>query len=192
MRIVFISLCLVAAALGSASAQQPPATQPSTPGVLDQVYACASIAEEAPRLACYDGAVGRLREAQNTGNLLAVDRAQAEEVDRDAFGFSLPSLGRLFGGGGSENASASSTPAARPPVFERAEEMQLEIARVAMRRDGTASFTMTNGQVWSQIDDESPRNARAGGQVTIRRAAMGSFLMSLAAGGPALRVRRTQ
>ena len=191
MRIVFISLCLVAAALGSASAQQPPATQPSTPGVLDQVYACASIAEEAPRLACYDGAVGRLREAQNTGNLLAVDRAQAEEVDRDAFGFSLPSLGRLFGGG-SENASASTPSAARPPAFTPTEEMQLEIARVAMRRDGTASFTMTNGQVWSQIDDESPRNARAGGQVTIRRAAMGSFLMSVDAGGPALRVRRTQ
>lgn len=191
MRIVFISLCLVAAALGSASAQQPPATQPSTPGVLDQVYACASIADEAPRLACYDGAVGRLREAQNTGNLLAVDRAQAEEVDRDAFGFSLPSLGRLFGGG-SENASASTPSVARPPAFTPTEEMQLEIARVAMRRDGTASFTMTDGQIWSQIDDKSPRNARAGGQVTIRRAAMGSFLMSLAAGGPALRVRRTQ
>ena len=60
------------------------------------------------------------------------------------------------------------------------------------RRDGTASFTMTNGQVWSQIDNESPRNARAGGQVTIRRASMGSYLMSVEAGGPALRVRRTQ
>lgn len=191
MRIVFVGLCLAAAALGSASAQDPPASQPATPGVLDQVYACAGVAEENQRLACYDGAVGRLREAQNTGNIVAVDRAQAEEVDRDAFGFSLPSLARLFGGG-SENASASSTSAARPPAFERVDEMQLEIARVAMRRDGTAAFTMTNGQVWSQIDNESPRNVRTGGQVTVRRASMGSYLMSVEAGGPALRVRRTQ
>ncbi len=191
MRIVFVGLCLAAAALGSASAQDPPASQPATPGVLDQVYACAGVAEENQRLSCYDGAVDRLREAQNTGNIVAVDRAQAEEVDRDAFGFSLPSLARLFGGG-SENASASSTSAARPPAFERVDEMQLEIARVAMRRDGTAAFTMTNGQVWSQIDNESPRNVRTGGQVTVRRASMGSYLMSVEAGGPALRVRRTQ
>ena len=198
MRIVLASLCIAALAAGAASAQEPPAT----PGVLDQVYACADIADETRRLACYDGAVGRLREAQTTGNLVAVDRAQAADIDRDAFGFSLPSLGRLFGGGGggssSESASASAgaaappAPSARPPAFERVDAMQLEIARVVMRRDGTASFTMTNGQVWSQIDNESPRNARAGGQVTVRRASMGSYLMSVEAGGPALRVRRTQ
>ncbi|MGH6951110.1 MAG: hypothetical protein ACREH4_09570 [Vitreimonas sp.] len=191
MRIVFASLCFIALATAPAAAQEPPAARPSTPGVLDQVYACANIANETERLACYDGAVGRLREAQDTGNLVAVDRAQVQEVDREAFGFSLPSLGRLFGSGGS-NASAGATPAARPPAFERVDAMQLEIARVTMRRDGTASFTMTNGQVWSQIDNESPRNVRAGGQVTVRHASMGSYLMSVAAGGPALRVRRTQ
>lgn len=192
MRFVLASLCIAALAASAASAQQPPAT----PGVLDQVYACAEIADETQRLACYDGAVGRLREAQTTGNLVAVDRAQAEDIDRDAFGFSLPSLGRLFGGGARESASAAASstpsPSARPPALERVDAMQLEIARVVMRRDGTASFTMTNGQVWSQIDNESPRNARAGGQVTIRRASMGSYLMSVEAGGPALRVRRTQ
>ena len=184
MRIVFASLCFVALAVGPAAAQQ----QTPPPGVLDQVYACADISDEAQRLACYDGAVGRLREAQSSGNLVAVDRQQAEELDRDAFGFSLPSLARLFGGGSD---SASSGAAARPR-FEPIDEMTLEIARVQRRRDGTAIFTMTNGQVWSQIDNENPRNARVGGQVTIRRATMGSYLMSIAAGGPALRVRRTQ
>lgn len=187
MRIVFVSLCLVALAAAPAAAQEQ-----GQPAVLSQVYACASVSDEAERLACYDGAVGRLREAQSSGNLVTVDRQQAENLDRDAFGFSLPSLSRLFGGGASTEASTNAGTAAQRPAFAPTDEMQLEIARVAMRRDGTASFTMTNGQVWSQIDNESPRNARAGGQVTIRRAAMGSFLMSVAAGGPALRVRRTQ
>jgi hypothetical protein len=191
MRFVLASLCVAAFAVATAYAQQQ--AQPGAPDVLDQVYACASVSDETQRLACYDNAVGRLREAQTSGNLVAVDRRQAEDLDRDAFGFSLPSLSRLFGGGSTPD-SAAATPgaAARPPAFERVDEMQLEIARVAMRRDGTASFTMTNGQVWSQIDNENPRNARAGGQVTIRRASMGSYLMSVEAGGPALRVRRTQ
>lgn len=180
MRIALASLSFIALAVAPAWAQEQ---QPApTPGVLDQVYTCANIGEEAARLACYDAAVGRLRQAQTSGDLVAVDRQQARELEREAFGFSLPSLPRLFGSGGGGHGPD------QPDVAE----MQLEIARVSHRRDGTAAFTMTNGQVWTQIDDENPRNARAGGRVTIRRAAMGSFLMSVEAGGPALRVRRTQ
>jgi hypothetical protein len=180
---------LVAFAAGSASAQQQQQPAP-TPGVLDQVYACANIADEAQRLACYDGAVGRLREAQNSGNLVAVDREQAQQVDREAFGFSLPSLGRLFGGG--RNDSNASAAAVARPGFERIDELDLVVERVVRRGDGTALFIMSNGQSWSQIDDENPRNVRAGGHVTIRRATLGSYLMHVDAGGPALRVRRTQ
>jgi len=177
MRIVIASLCFVAFAAGSAAAQDQP---PANPQVLDQVYACANIADETQRLACYDGAVGRLRAAQSSGDLVAVDRAQAQEVEREAFGFSLPSLPRIFGNRGNE--------AAAPEVAE----MALTIDRVVSRRNAPSTFYMTNGQVWSQIDDEVARNVRAGGQVTIRRATMGSFLMSVEAGGPAIRVRRTQ
>jgi len=176
MRVVLASLCFVAIAAGAASAQEPP----GNPAVLDQVYACSSIAEQAARLACYDGAVGRLREAQSSGNLVAVDRQQAETVEREAFGFSLPSLPRLFGNRGDGAAS--------PEIAE----MALEIDRVSRRNDGTATFYMTNGQVWTQIDNENARNVRPGGQVTVRRATLGSFLMSVEAGGPALRVRRAQ
>lgn len=179
MRAIFASLCLIVAAAAPAFAQEAPGP---TPGVLDQVYACASVTDQTARLACYDAAVGRLREAQNSGSLVAVDRESVRQVEREGFGFSLPSLSNLFrrGGGGA------------PAVVEEIAEQQFEIASIAMRRDGTAAFTMTNGQVWSQIDNESPRNARVGGQVTIRRATLGSYLMSVAAGGPALRVRRTQ
>jgi hypothetical protein len=157
-------------------AQQPD----NTPPVLDEVYACASISEAEARLACYDAAVGRLREAQTSGNLVAVDRQQAQEIERDAFGFHLPSLPRIFGRNSNE------------PAAETVAEMRLEIASVVRRRNGPATFTMTNGQIWTQIDDENARNAREGGTVTIRRATFGSFLMSVDAGGPAIRVRRSQ
>jgi hypothetical protein len=183
MRIVLASLAFVAFA-GQVAAQEQ---APSAPGVLDQVYACRGITEEAQRLACYDGAVGRLQEAQNTGNLVAVDRGQAQEMDRESFGFSLPSLSRIFGGGSGGSQTAAST-----PRFERIDNLQMTIASVTHRRNMPSTFRMTNGQVWVQIDDEVARNVRDGGSVTIERASLGSYLMRVDAGGPAIRVRRQQ
>lgn len=187
MRIVLASLAFIAFA-GPAAAQDQPA---ATPGVLEQVYACRDIAEEAQRLACYDGAVGRLRQAQDTGNLVAVDRAQAQEMDREAFGFSLPSLSRIFGGG-SGGGSTPSQSAATTPGFAPVDEIRMEIASVTRRRNLPSTFRMTNGQVWVQIDDEVARNVRQGGSVTVRRASFSSYLMSVDAGGPAIRVRRVE
>jgi hypothetical protein len=186
MRIVLASLAFIAFA-GPVAAQEQ--STPSNPGVLDQVYGCRSIADEAQRLACYDGAVGRLQEAQNTGNLVAVDRGQAQEMDREAFGFQLPSLSRIFGGG---SGGGNNQQSAAAPRFERIDEIRMEIASVVHRRNLPSTFTMTNGQVWVQIDDEVARNVRQGGGVTVRRASFDSYLMSVDAGGPAIRIRRTR
>ncbi|OQW57813.1 MAG: hypothetical protein A4S17_04155 [Proteobacteria bacterium HN_bin10] len=185
MRIVLAGLAFVAFA-GPVVAQE----QSAAPDVLNQVYACRTIADEAQRLACYDGAVGRLQEAQNTGNLVAVDRGQAQEMDREAFGFSLPSLSRIFGGGG--GGSPNQSGAATAPQFERIDNIEMVIESVTHRRNLPSTFRMSNGQVWVQIDDEVARNVRNGGRVTIRRASFGSYLMEVETGGPAIRVRRTQ
>ncbi|WP_395644481.1 hypothetical protein [Terricaulis sp.] len=172
MRVALASLCFFAIA-GAASAQE----QQAQPQVLSQVYACAEIQDQAQRLACYDSAVGRLQQAQRSGDLVAVDRGQAETIQREGFGFSLPSLPRLFGN-------------AQDGELQQVEEIASEVTRVSRRGDGTATITLANGQVWQQIDHESSRSLRDGGHVTIRRATLGSFLMHVDAGGPALRVRR--
>jgi hypothetical protein len=173
MRVAIASLCFFVF-VGAASAQEQAATQPQ---VLTQVFACAEIQDQAQRLACYDGAVGRLQQAQQAGDIVAVDRGQAETIQREGFGFSLPSIPRLFGG-------------TQGGELRQVEEVSTEVTRVSRRGDGTASFTLANGQTWSQIDNENSRNVRDGGHVIIRRATFGSFLMHVDAGGPALRVRR--
>lgn len=173
MRAILISLCFVAFAAPAAAQDNPP-----PPEVLDQVLACGGVANEAERLACYDRAVAQLRAAHESGSLVAVDRQQVQEIERDAFGFSLPSLPQIF------RRSDSSTP--------EVAEMQLTVERVSFRGDGTGTFVMSNGQVWSQIDGMNARHVRVGTQVVIRRATMGSFMLSVPSGGPPLRVRRTQ
>jgi hypothetical protein len=179
MRLVFAGLLIVALALPAAAQRPAPQQSAGSPAALDEVYACAEITDEHQRLECYDHAVGRMHEAQTRGDLVAVDRQQAERVNREAFGFSLPSLGNLFGGGGHSRIAA-----------EDIAEISAHISRVSQDRSGHATFTLDNGQQWEQIDDENARNARSGGSVRIRRAVMGSFLMHVEAGGPALRVRR--
>lgn len=174
MRVVLASVCLIAFA-APAWAQQ----QPATPGALDSVYACAAVGEEAARLACYDNAVDRLREAQTSGNIVAVDRTQIETIERESFGFALPSLPTIFRRDQSQEQEAIS-------------EARFTIERVSRHADGRSSFYMTDGSAWTQIESESARNARPGENVTIRRASLGSFMMSFESRGRAQRVRRVQ
>jgi len=183
MRLVFAGLLIAALAL-PAAAQTSGAQQsgPTNPAVLNEVYACAQISDEQQRLQCYDNAVGRLREAQTRGDVVAVDRQQAERVNREAFGFSLPSLGNLFAGIGGHSRIGT----------EDIAEISGHITSIARDRGGHATFTLDNGQQWQQIDDESTRAVRSGGEVRIRRAALASFLMHIESGGPAIRVRRVQ
>jgi len=72
------------------------------------VIACTNISEATERLACYDLAAGRLDVAQKNGEIVAVSKNEIEKVERDAFGFNIPSLPNLLGlGKPSENSVAT-------------------------------------------------------------------------------------
>ena len=80
------------------------------PDELQAIYACKSISSAQERLACYDNSVGRFEEAEKSGEVVTVTKTAIEKVERDAFGFnlpSLPSLGRIFGGNDKNEKSAS-------------------------------------------------------------------------------------
>jgi hypothetical protein len=84
--------------------------------VLDGIYKCAAIADEGQRLSCYDQAVGRMRAAQTSGELITLDRSEMAEVQKDGFGFEMPSLSRLRGifGGGEKEKDRPVDSAAKP------------------------------------------------------------------------------
>jgi hypothetical protein len=170
VRLLFILLCLCVAPAAFAQQGQP------APEVLNRVYACAEIADNSQRLACFDAAVGGLKQADQQGEFAGIDRQQAQEVERDSFGLSLPSLGRIISRSGADGA--------------RLEDMQMTIERVIERANGRYAFVMANGQTWVQTETQRVHNARAGDAVTIKRAALGSFMMSSSRGGSAHRVRR--
>lgn len=151
---------------------------PPTPQALTDVYSCAQIQDDAQRLQCYDGAVGRLRQAETQGQVVAVDRAQAQEIERDSFGFHLPSLSRILPSLGGDN-------------DEVIDNVEMTVARVRASQTGYHTFEMENGQVWTQVEPGNARNVRTGDVVTIRRASLGSFRLISSRGGAGHRVRRT-
>ena len=151
---------------------------PATPQALEAVYACANETDQARRLACYDSAVAALRGAQTSGEVVAIDRGNVERMQRDSFGFNLPSIGNLLPQVGHDD-----------NVVDRVEAT---VARMSVSQSGRTTFRMEDGQVWVQVDPERVYNVREGDTVTIRRAAMGSFMISSPRGGAGVRVRRAE
>ncbi|MGE0044336.1 MAG: hypothetical protein AB7J28_04525 [Hyphomonadaceae bacterium] len=180
MRLFVIAFWLLAA--GSAAAQPQAQLPEGGPAILNNVFECREIADDAARLACFDAAVGQLQSAQQAGTFASVDREQVREVQREGFGFSIGGLTRLLPRLGGREASEE----------DEITEVSLTVERVLDRGNGYHAFVMTNGSVWRQVQAESARNVRAGTNVTIRQASLGSYMMSSSRGGSAHRVRREE
>lgn len=168
----FISVVTICVVGQAALAQEPTAST-------EAVYACVGLEDDAERLACYDSAVGRLQQAEEAGELTTVSREDIEEVRRDSFGFSLPSLPRL----------------ALPSLNGEDDELDritVAVARVRPDVYGKAIVTLENGQVWRQTDSTLVPEVRHGAdEAEIRKAAFGSFKMKLD-NGRSFRARREE
>jgi hypothetical protein len=176
MRRLMIALSFCAAGAGSATAQ---AVDGATP--LEPVYACAAIAAPEARLACFDREVAALKAGEQGGQFTAIDAGRVAEIQRESFGFAIPSLPKIalprLGGDAKD--------AAGP------DQVSAVLAGVRKTPDGKLSFTLENGQVWRQIDAAKNNRAKKGAAVTVRKAALGSYQMSFGSGA-ALRVRREE
>lgn len=142
------------------------------------IYACAETDDDLARLACYDTAVGRLKEAEEAGEITTITREEVENVQRDTFGLSLPSLPALalprLGGDKDDDGQLDS--------------ITLAVTNIERNALDKAVITLENGQVWVQTDG-GMFSLRGIEEAEVQRAALGSFKMKLD-GGRAFRVRR--
>lgn len=169
----FTVLTIAAAAIPAASHAAPGRAVEGKATLFEAVTRCRAIVDPTERVGCYDRSIEALQAAEQKHDVAIVDRAQVRETKKTLFGLSLPSL----------------------PVFGHADDGQ-EIAQI----DGTVASAaidrggwvvhLADGSVWRQIDDnELGRRPRAGDKVVVKRAALGSFRMTIA-GSPGIKVRR--
>lgn len=186
---------------------------------LTAVFECRDVTDAMKRLACYDNAVGRFEEAQEQGEIVTISKKQVEAVEKDSFGFnlpSLPSLGGLFKSSPKSNAKRDNPltdPVGETKTVERTEipktvkppvvleestikEVELNIEKTQTFGYKKIRFFLENGQVWEQVDTRNirvpkVRNGNAN-TVKIQKASLGSFLLRVNGKGSAIRVRRVR
>jgi hypothetical protein len=157
---------------GAALAQEPP---------IAKVYACAEVEDAGQRHSCFDALVPELKASRSAmGRTTAKPQQQA-----DAFGKSGPKPSPLT--------APVKTPA-EPKVAtaeKEVERLSLAVKSISAGIDGKYRFTMENGQVWRQIDTEKLRNLGSGPWTAeIRKASLGSFLLTVNGQARAIRVQR--
>jgi hypothetical protein len=137
--------------------------------------ACRGISQDAARLACYDKAAATLDEAEKRGDVVVIDRARAAAAHREAFGLPVPSLDFV-------------TRALAPGEVDRISGV---VRTAHPDASGRWTFALEDGAVWRMIDGDLLRPAHPGSKVSIRRATLGSFIMTVD-GQPAGKVHRDQ
>ena len=149
-----IHLAWALVALVAAPAAWPAAADPAA-----AILACRQEADDAKRLACYDRESGRLDADAVAKPAPAVDTRTPEER------FGKPAFER-------------EELVKREQASRGLEQLTARVTAVTQRADGTLAMTLENGQVWAQKRPESRFRVKAGDQIKIEPASMGSFLMS--------------
>jgi hypothetical protein len=126
-------------------------------------HPCASVRDDTERLTCYDQVFGKPAEP-----VAATPKAQ--------FGFTEQEVARNTG-----QSAGSTTPSS----------VRATITSLDRRRDGKFVVTLDNTQVWSQSEFNSQADVDIGDTITVRRGALGSYLLVTKA-GIGTRVRRVK
>ncbi len=125
---------------------------------------CAEIETDTQRLACYDqlfGAPARTKQAESAVTAPATASALAAlgENDRRDFGLSEADKRR--------NVNLPTAP----------DSISVTIQSVSRRPTGEQIFKTEDGQVWVEVEPSSQLRVQPGETVTIRKAALGSYVL---------------
>jgi hypothetical protein len=157
---LLVATCLVFSA-GAALAADP-ATDPFA-----ELMVCRTMPDAEQKAACYDQAVDNLQTARKERKIIAVTAGEVAELERDAFGFSMPSLPKIIlpklGGSGIE-----------------LKAVVLHVVEAHKRPNGMWRFVLDNGQVWIQTEKRKiypPRKKPF--DLQIKKGSLGSYLMQI-------------
>ena len=182
-----VTLLLGAAAVAGADSER------------DALEACRSIADDARRLACYDGILlpetapqpPAVAETPVTPAPPAVpDTPPAPTVapapasaseDGNVVQRGLGRLRGLFG--------RDEPPVEKPPELQSIDAQVVEVVKLAR---GNHRLTLEDGQVWREIEVKPRARYRVGDNVEIARGALGSYNLSNERTGHRIKVRRVR
>ncbi len=163
------------ALLASTAAAQQGERDNST--LLTSVLNCRELTDDQARLRCFDAAAAALGEASSAGALVVVDREAVRRTRRGLFGFNMPRL-PFFRGDTSQD--------------EEVTEIEGTIRSIRSLDYGKWALTLEDDSTWQTTESDTRNPApRVGQSVRIRRAALGSYMLSIE-GARGVRAMRTR
>jgi hypothetical protein len=168
-------------ALALQAAGGPSAAQHRAPAVVTALEACQGIENESARVRCYDAAAAEFASARRSGTIRIVDAEDIRRTRRSLFGFNVPRLPFLDGAGDGKGSDEEEQSSLEGKIMQL---RALPHQKWLIRLDDGASWQTTEVTV-RQADP------RQGESVRIRKAAMGSYILSVEGrrGVRAMRVR---
>ena len=161
LRIIFFGAWCAAMATGATAAKVDKVTRAAA---VQTVLDCRAITDADKRLACFDGSVAAMADAEVKGDLVTIDRAQRREVRRQAFGLVLPSLAMFDRGEKGEDADRITT----------------TVAEASRGPTGRWMIELEGGARWRQTDDTDLfKTPHKGSLAVVRRGALGSFFVKI-------------
>jgi hypothetical protein len=165
-----IMALFVVVSAGQAGAKPPKVVPQAAP--VARLLACQSLTDAVGRLACFDHEAAAMRGAISRRDLVVVDRDEIRRTRRSLFGLSLPNMAVL--GGDKEEIS----------------HIDSVLEGTSHNRDGGYVFRLEDDSRWTQVDDRPfALEPRKGEKVVVKRAAMGSFMLTVGH-QPGVRVQR--
>ncbi|HEY3888588.1 MAG TPA: hypothetical protein VGL73_08435 [Caulobacteraceae bacterium] len=169
-------LAAIALAWAPLALAADPAPAASRAEVLKALTACRTIVDPTTRLDCFDKAAAAVDRAEASGEVVVIDRAQAQAARRQAFGFNLSALSILN----------------RAATRDEVNTLNSTAAEAYRNSDGKWVIVLDDGARWRQIDDaDLSRSPHTGSVIRIRHASLGSFVMNID-GQPYIRVHRDE
>ncbi len=139
----------------------------------DPSQGCSTIDDASRRLDCYDKAFGRPA-AATTGAIRSVPAVVPAATATAAATAAVDPVAQQRAEFGLSEAAKK---ARDPQQAAQAESITDTLATLGHRPTGELVFNLQNGQVWMQIDSGTRTRVKAGDMVTIRKGALGSFLL---------------
>jgi hypothetical protein len=171
MRLAFIAALLLPL---PAAAQLPPA-----------VLACAGLARDAERLACYDRAVEAV-----SAEARAAASARAAEAQQLAAAEAAAAKAAADAAAAAARAKAAADVEARKAAFggeqigkplvdpDEVTEVATTVTELLTNASGLGVFLLGNGQLWKQVDTTGLGRAKSGDAVVLSKGSLGGYRLT--------------
>lgn len=161
----FLPAALLSALLSSAV---PAAAQAPT-----DLLACAAIARDADRLACFDAAV-----AKSSAEARRISEARAAETARIAKEEAAAAAAAAAAATAAQQQAKREAFGKVGPDPDDVQEVETQLTEVLTNQSGLGVFLLANGQMWRQVDTVSLPRWKEGDAVKLTRGSLGGFRLN--------------